>query len=227
MAGLGKRFIDFGITTPKPLVNVDGIPMFIRSIQSLKKVDVRFKLIIIIRKGHLQHKHIEKLLDNFGIEGEVRYIDQSTRGAAETAFQATKILDPTSPLMLLDCDIYFESDAFVDKTLKAGNKGFDGSLMYFNSDSKNYSYLELDKLGISVTVTAEKKVISNLAIVGAYYFNEVALFNTFAEKLFLDNLQSGDEYYISKIYSLMITHGKKVSAYKSKMFNFGQPELFT
>ncbi len=226
MAGLGKRFTDFGISTPKPLIEVDGIPMFIRSIQSLKNIDIEYKLIVIIRKENIDRESIERLLYNFGFQGEVQYLHKPTRGAAETAFYATKSLAPTNPLLLLDCDIYFESKTFVENTLKAGNVGFDGSLMFFNSDSTNYSFLRVDNSGINVTETAEKKVISNLAIVGAYYFNEVAVFNTFAEKLFLDKLQTRDEFYVSKVYNLMIAHGKKISAYEAKMYNFGLPELF-
>ena len=35
MAGLGKRFIDKGYKTPKPLILINKKPMFVRAVKSL------------------------------------------------------------------------------------------------------------------------------------------------------------------------------------------------
>ena len=39
MAGVGQRFIDFGYTTPKPLIDINGLPMVVRAAKSLPPAD--------------------------------------------------------------------------------------------------------------------------------------------------------------------------------------------
>ena len=51
MAGRGSRFIEAGITTPKPFIDVLGKPMIARVIDNLNCDNARF--ILIIRSEHL------------------------------------------------------------------------------------------------------------------------------------------------------------------------------
>ena len=50
MAGEGRRFKDEGYSTPKPLIEVLGVPMVIRALKSLPRAS---KNILIVRKDHL------------------------------------------------------------------------------------------------------------------------------------------------------------------------------
>jgi hypothetical protein len=57
-----------------------------------------------------------------------------------------------------------------------------GALVSFDSDLPKYSYAEIDENGI-VKCTAEKEVISNHALCGAYFFSSSAGFLTAAHRL--------------------------------------------
>ena len=52
MAGEGSRFIKEGYTQPKPLIEYQGMPLFIRAINSLKDIDVPRKYSFIVRSGY-------------------------------------------------------------------------------------------------------------------------------------------------------------------------------
>ena len=48
MAGEGQRFKNEGYKLPKPLIEIDGVPMVIKALKSLPLAD---KNILIVRKG--------------------------------------------------------------------------------------------------------------------------------------------------------------------------------
>jgi len=49
MAGEGQRFIDAGYTTPKPFIDINGLPMLVRAAKSLPPAD---QWIFICRKSY-------------------------------------------------------------------------------------------------------------------------------------------------------------------------------
>ena len=57
MAGEGQRFKNEGYTTPKPLLDTDGVPMFVRAAKSLPKADL---YIFVCRRGQVDN-HITNL----------------------------------------------------------------------------------------------------------------------------------------------------------------------
>ena len=60
MAGEGSRFLKEGWTTPKPLIELNGQPLFKHAISSVCADGIKMKYSFIVR-----HEHIEK----YGIEG--------------------------------------------------------------------------------------------------------------------------------------------------------------
>ena len=52
MAGNGQRFIDEGYSIPKPLIEINGLPMILRSAKSLPKAD---QWIFICKKDHISN----------------------------------------------------------------------------------------------------------------------------------------------------------------------------
>ena len=57
MAGAGQRFVDGGYDTPKPLIEVDDMPMIVKAANSLPVAD---HWIFICRKGHVLKYEIDK-----------------------------------------------------------------------------------------------------------------------------------------------------------------------
>ena len=81
MAGECKRFKEAGYTIPKPLIEVDGKPIVIKSLQSLPKAS---KNILIVRKEHLNIEDFKSLLNNYFENVIVIEIDYLTEGQAST-----------------------------------------------------------------------------------------------------------------------------------------------
>ena len=60
MAGEGTRFLKEGWTTPKPLIELKGIPLFVRAIRSVIMDDINLKYSFIVRHEHIYRSHLKK-----------------------------------------------------------------------------------------------------------------------------------------------------------------------
>jgi NDP-sugar pyrophosphorylase family protein len=62
MAGLGKRFENAGYKTPKPLIDINGKPMFVRAVESLPKAD---KIIFVCLRRHIKKFKLDKIIKSY------------------------------------------------------------------------------------------------------------------------------------------------------------------
>ena len=128
----------------------------------------------------------------------------------------------------MDCDLEFRSRQFV-KTIKLIlDKPIDevngGALVSFHSSEPKYSYAEIDADGYVIR-TAEKEVISNHALCGAYFFSSGKRFKEIAHQLLDEPEFKKPEYYVSLLYNYMLVNGERV--YLSPMeeyYSYGTPE---
>jgi dTDP-glucose pyrophosphorylase len=223
MGGLGSRFANAGYTTPKPLIEVDGKPMFMRALDSFRSVP-EVQHIFVIRKEHDEvynlASEIRKQLPN----AKISILDHDTGGAVETCLIAKDSIDDQLPITIADCDIYFDSQAYFDRISDDG-KTPDGMLLTFNATDPRYSYVEIDEHGKAIR-TAEKVVISNHAILGGYFFKTGRLFKDLAEDFMQHGLPEGlKEYYMSHLFNLLLQRGGAIEiADIDTMHIFGTPE---
>lgn len=226
MGGLGSRFAKAGYKTPKPLINVDGRPMFLKAISSFDNIAAPKTFTFVIRQEHVDQFSIDRLITDALPGAIIVVIPKLTRGAAETALQAYPKLNPDDGLVVMDCDLYFESPAY-DIIVNQGltEDGIDGALVTFSSSDPRYSYAETNKEG-DVTRTAEKDPISNKALIGAYFFSRADSFKRAADELLSipisDTMQ---EYYMSLVYNSLLRDNLVIKAAPSEVFHsFGTPE---
>jgi len=227
MAGLGSRFAKAGFTAPKPLIPVDGTPMFLKALSSIAGINAEKSYYFVIRQEHVDSQNLDELIKNALPEAHIVVISEMTRGAAETALAAQNSIDPSAGLIILDCDLWFRSAGYnrmVEESL-SGKAGVAGGLLTFKADNPRYSYAKVDENG-TVTETAEKLVISDTAITGAYFFASAREFITAAESLLEQPIgEKMQEYYISLLYNILINEGKKIQAAPVDEFaSFGTPE---
>ena len=225
MGGLGQRFRDEGYATPKPLIEVDGIPMFLRAIGSFDALPAQKTTAFIVRQDAEDEFGLASSIQKILPEAKIVMLDHNTRGAAETALLARDIIDPDAPLIIMDCDFEFTSDeyfSYVQDILR--DDLYDGVLLSFTSDNPRYSYAIVDDDGF-VVETAEKVVISSHALWGAYCFAKGSTFIKYAEKIMGKGLsEERKEFYISYVYSEMIADGLKIKlATVDKFHSFGTP----
>lgn len=227
LGGLGSRFAKAGFKLPKPLVEVDGQPMFRKALASIDSIEANKKYLFVIRQEHVDAQNLDKLIKDALPEAQVIIIPEMTRGAAETALAAKDKLDKSSPLIVMDCDLWFSSLSYnkmVEDSL-ANKSKIAGGLITFESDNPRYSYAKFDKNNM-VAKTAEKKVISNHAITGAYFFSTAQNFIDSASKL-LERPISDEmpEYYLSLLYNILIDEGREIQGTVVDDYaSFGTPE---
>lgn len=223
IGGVGKRFTDEGFLTPKPLIPVNGVPMIKRAMQTFDQFGGEISFFSVIREEHQEKYNLAQVLREISPNIKVMTFQGDTRGPVETALYSEQFLELDQPLIVMDCDISFISPSFFD-SISSPNEEVSGALLTFKSSENRYSYVELDSQGYALR-TAEKEVISENAIVGAYYFSRARYFVESARNLLTIDLNSRTpEYYLSSVYNLLIDSGHKIVTHNAIFQCFGTPE---
>jgi len=224
MAGAGSRFTQEGYELPKPLIDIAGLPMIQRCINSL---DITGQYIFIIRKYETLAETIllRDILKQITEEPIIIEIDHVTEGAACTCLLAKEHINNSEQLISVNCDQIMNWDSKEFLNLVEG-ANVDGCVVTYNSDSIKNSYIELDEQGFGVRL-AEKDPISNLSLTGIHYWKQGRYFVKSAEAMINDNIRVNNEFYVAPTYNHMISDGLKVNNYHIENSNFhpvGTPE---
>lgn len=228
MAGEGSRFANAGWTTPKPLIELNGQPLFKHAISSVAAEGIEMKYSFIVRHEHIEKYGIDSGIKSFLPEANIFSVMKTTRGAVETCLMAESAIDDDDAVIVMDCDLEFRSVRFVEiiKSILSlpADKANGGALVSFESDQPKYSYAELGEDGM-VKRTAEKEVISNHALCGAYFFSSSKRFKQIAHQLLDEPDFKKPEYYVSLLYNYMLAAGEKVQlAPMEEYYSYGTPE---
>ena len=226
MGGLGQRFRDAGIDTPKPLIPVLGTPMFKRALASFDAYDGEKIHIFVIRKDTDDEYSLAKQITELLPDAKIKILDHNTQGAVETCLVAEDYINPDLPLVIMDCDIAFDGSEYFEKINEElnGIDSYEGILLSFDSNDARYSFAAVNDHGL-VTKTAEKIAISNNALMGAYFFTKGSTFLDAANQLLSQPIsETMREYYVSLIYNILIQEGKKIGLAKGNFYCFGTPE---
>ncbi|MBR5170105.1 MAG: glycosyltransferase family 2 protein [Muribaculaceae bacterium] len=228
MAGEGSRFARAGWTTPKPLIELRGVPLFRRAINSVAIEGVEMKYSFIVRQEHIDNQHIDQLIKAIQPDARVFSVLKTTRGAVETCLVAESAIDDEDAVVVMDCDLEFRSKRYNELVAQAlavpAVEADGGALVSFESDNPRYSYAEIDDEG-RVLRTAEKEPISNHALCGAYFFGSGKDFKHIAHQLLEDGTHDKAEFYVSLLYNYLLAEGKVVRlAPMEEYYSYGTPE---
>ena len=228
MAGEGSRFQKEGWITPKPLIELHGIPLFVRAIRSVAVEDAQMKYSFIVRKEHIDQYHIDEQIKALLPEASVYFVQKTTRGAVETCLIAENGVGAEDAILVMDCDLEFRSKAYTDyirqSLLQSAELASGGALVSFESDEPRYSYAAVDD-DMIVKRTAEKEVISHHALCGAYYFSSANGFLRAAHRLLNEPVFNKPEYYVSLLYNYLLADGEVVRLAPMEEYrSYGTPE---
>ena len=223
MAGRGSRFANAGYTFPKPLIDVNGKPMIQLVIESLH-IDVkRSNYIFVVQKEHYEKYNLKHFLNLLAPNCKIIQIDYITNGAAETCLLAKDYMNPDLPLVIANSDQYVEwnTNEFM---YSMETDGIDAGILCFKNTHPKYSYVKLTKEGF-VSEVAEKKVISDIATVGIYYYKKAIDFIKYTEQMIKKNIRHNNEFYVCPVFNEFIKDGCKIKIqYCQKMYGLGTPE---
>jgi glucose-1-phosphate thymidylyltransferase len=167
MAGMGKRMRPHTLTVPKPLIPVAGKPIVQRLVEDIAKVcgePVQEVAFIIGRFGTEVEKSLIKIAESVGAKGTIHYQDEPL-GTAHAILCAQSAL--TGPVVVAFADTLFKADFTLDSSVP-------GTIWVQKvDDPKPFGVVKLNEKG-EITEFVEKptEFVSDLAIIGIYYFQD-------------------------------------------------------
>lgn len=223
MGGKGSRFNNHGFDVPKPLIQFAGRPFFYWSAQSLVKFLKVSGIIFIVLHEHVERYNMENEIYKYYPDAAVVIIPEVLNGAVLTCLKGVESIKDNNPVIFNDCDHMFRSTAF-ETFCGHENNSVDGALLTFQSVNPKYSYLIQDADG-NVKTTMEKKVISDAAICGCYYFRNKHIFAEAAGEYLLSC--DYDEYYMSGVYNILARRNRIIKAFSTDFhIPYGTPDEY-
>ena len=220
MAGAGSRFEQAGYSFPKPLIDVNGKPMIQEVIESLK---IKANYIYIVRKEHYDKYNFKYLFNTITPNCKIIQVDYLTEGAACTTLLAKEYINENKSLLIANSDqlIDWNPTNFFYKMIEIKS---DGGILTFRSTHPKWSYVKLDEYG-NVIEVVEKKVISNIATVGIYWYNKGSEYVKYAEQMIQNNIRVNNEFYVAPVYNEYLKDNKRIRTFDvDKMIGLGTPE---
>ncbi|MBI3500309.1 MAG: NTP transferase domain-containing protein [Bacteroidetes bacterium] len=207
MAGMGKRMRPHTLTIPKPLIPIAGKPMVQRIVQDLAKIcpekisEVAF--VISRAFGSDAEKNLFAVAENLGAKGKIYYQDEPL-GTAHAILCAKDSLDGKTLIAFADTLFIPDLNAKVDTTK-------DGIIWVQKiSDPRQFGVVKLDKDGfITDFVEKPQTFISDLAIIGIYYFKDGAYLKKEMQYLIDNTIKEKGEYQLTNAMENMKKKGTK------------------
>jgi len=204
MAGRGSRLRPHTLTTPKPLIPIAGKPIVHRLVQDIAKVldeDIDEVAFVIGEDfGEKIENDLKDIAESLGAKASIYYQDKPL-GTGHAIMCAKESLE--GPAVIAYADTLFKADFSLDK---------DADSVIWVKQVDNPSAYGVVKLNDSKQITelVEKpaEFVSDLAVIGIYYFKEVAVLKEELQKV-LDNIVHGGEYQINDGIKAMQANGLK------------------
>jgi dTDP-glucose pyrophosphorylase len=225
LAGSSEMFSKAGFFYPKPLIEINGIPMIQLVIEKTNAILIPHKLVFILKEDEVLKYHLDNTLKLLSPNCEIIKLKNDTKGALCSILMATDKIDNSDSLLILNGDQIIDSDFgqiinyFHDNKAEAG-------VVTFNSVHPRWSYAKIENN--EVVQTAEKNPISNHAIAGYYYFKNANNFFENAFNCILNDVSLDGNFYISPVINEYVLKNKKVLNYnieKSNYHSFYSPQM--
>jgi dTDP-glucose pyrophosphorylase len=220
MAGAGTRFSAAGYTFPKPLIDVMGKPMIQVVIENL---NIEANYIYLVQREHYEKYNLKHMLNLITPGCHIVQVEGITQGAACTTLLARQLIDNDNKLLIVNSDQYIEWNS--NQIMYAfSSDHIDGGIVTFENTHPKWSYVALNETGF-VTQVAEKKVISNKATVGMYYWKHGSDYVKYADTMIRKDIRVNNEFYVAPVYNEAIESGAKIRIKDiDRMWGLGTPE---
>ena len=226
MAGRSEFFDSKTYVFPKPLFEINGIPMIELVVKNLDIIDNGKQFHFVISADDCDRFHLDHTL-RLLTDGRCNLLrlDRETRGAACSCLMAIESINNEMPLIISNADQIIEHD--LNEVLDYfEDGGYDAGVICFESVHPRWSYVLLNENGLIIE-TAEKRPISKNAVAGFYYFRYGADFVAAAMRSIEKDANVNGLYYIAPALNEMILDRKKLGIYKienSQYHSFYSPQ---
>lgn len=219
MAGLGSRFPKEIWKHPKPFIDVDGKPMIKRVVEN---INVEARHIFIVRKEHMENDYYRYVVNNLVPDYKIVEVDRTTSGAASTVLLAETYISSKELLIVNSDNMIDWNAAEVINSFKGHNAGL---VCFEETDLDNkWSYVAVDSEN-RIREVREKKVISNYATTGHYWFKSGHDFIKAANKMIEVNDRTNNEFYVAPIFNYLKNgKGTIFKIEKERFWGLGTPK---
>ena len=207
MAGMGKRMRPHTLTIPKPLIPIAGKPMVQRIAEDLAKVcpeKIEEVAYVISRLfGAEAEKNLIAVAENMGAKGKIYYQDEPL-GTAHAILCAKDSLEGKTL-------IAFADTLFIPDLKAKADMGKDGIIWVQKiADPRQFGVVKLDQEGyITDFVEKPQTFISDLAIIGIYYFKDGAYLKKEVQYLIDNDIKEKGEYQLTNAMENMKKKGTR------------------
>ena len=193
MAGRGSRLRPHTLTVPKPLIPIAGKPIVHRLVEDIAAVinqDIE-EIAFIIHKdfGNQVPKDLIAIAEKLGAKGSIYYQDEPL-GTAHAIMSAKESM--SGPIVVAYVDTLFRADFTLDTTAD--------SVIWVKQvdDPSAFGVVKLnEKNEIIDFVEKPKDFVSDLAIIGIYYFKSGEILRAELQYLLDNNIVKGGEYQLT------------------------------
>lgn len=210
MAGRGSRLRPHTLTVPKPLIPIAGKPIVHRLAEDITRLsDEKIEEIAFITGdfGKEVEEKLVEIAEALGAKGTVYHQDEPL-GTAHAIYQAADSID--GPVIVAFADTLFKADF----TLDTASDG----VVWVKSveDPSAFGVVELDENGVINRFHEKpKEHISDLAIIGIYYFKDgTGLKNEIKDLLSSDDNKDGGEFQLTTVLENLKSQGLKFTTGK-------------
>lgn len=204
MAGMGKRMRPHTLTTPKPLIPIAGKPMVQRIVEDIIKVcDEKVDEIAFVvgRFGKEAENNLVKVAESLGAKGSIFYQD-APLGTAHAIMCAKECV--TGKVVVAFADTLFKADFKMDSSQEG--------IIWVQKveDPKPFGVVKLDANNV-ITDFVEKPLefVSDLAIIGIYYFKDGDYLRRELQYLLDNDIKEKGEYQLTNALENMKAKGTK------------------
>lgn len=204
MAGIGSRLRPHTLTIPKPLTLIAGKPIVQRLVEDIVKVVDQAVEEIAFVIGPTFPKDTEKKLldiaDSLGAKGVVT-VQETALGTAHAIQCAKESLE--GPCVVAFADTLFKADFSLDASK-------DGAIWVKQVENPSaYGVIKLKDGIITDFVEKPTEFVSDLAIIGIYYFKDGAVLRDEIQYLLDNDIKEKGEYQLTNALENMKQKGAK------------------
>ena len=201
LAGLGTRLRPHTYSKPKPLVQVAGKPVLGHILDSLGGLQIDETIFVVGYLGEQIQKYVAERYPQM----QARYVEQTEmKGQAHAIRLAKDFID--QDVLIIFGDTIWETDF-----TRLARVTHDG-LIYVKevSDPRRFGVALLQDGFVTKFVEKPTTPISNLAVVGVYYFRDWRRLMNAIDVVIERNIQLKGEYFLADAMQLMIEGGARM-----------------
>lgn len=192
MAGMGKRMRPHTLTVPKPLIPIAGKPIVHRLVEDIVKVcgqEVEEIAYVVGHFGEEVENRLIEIAESVGARGSIHYQEEPL-GTAHAVYCAEEIL--SGNVVVAFADTLFKADFTLDHKQEG--------IIWVQKvpDPRQYGVVKLNSEGyITDFVEKPQQFVSDLAIIGIYYFRDGLALKREIQYLIDNNIQVKGEFQLT------------------------------